>query len=294
MEKIIRVFPRRTSMTPTDTLAFIGAPPLWRPEVDRVDISCTFTWDVEEARRLQEAWAQYYPVVKLGGPAIKGSSGEFIPGMYLKEGATITSRGCPRRCPWCLVPEYEGAIRTLEIKPGWVVQDNNFLATPKQHQARVFAMLREQRRAVSFPGGLDARLLTGWAVVQLSTLKIKQVFLAADNKGSLPVLREAVGRLGFLSRRQLRCYVLIAYGGETIKEAERRLEAVWDIGCLPFAQLFQPADPYIDYPPEWKALARTWSRPAAMFALHKEERGSRLVADPPGVETVTETMRRWR
>jgi len=129
-------------------------------------------------------------------------------------------------------------------------------------------MLREQRRAISFPGGLDARLLTDWAVEQLSTLPIKELFLAADSKGAVPQLREAVDKLGSFKRRQLRCYVLIAYGGETIQEATRRLEAVWDIGCLPFAQLFQPPDHYIEYSRKWKVLARTWSRPAAMFAIH--------------------------
>jgi len=135
---IIRVFPRKTSMTPTDDYAFVGDPPLWRPEADEVYVSCTFTWDIEEAHRLQEAWAQHYPVVGLGGPAINGSHDDFVPGEYLKHGVTITSRGCPRRCPWCLVPDYEGDVRTLPIMPGWIVQDNNLLATPKRHQARVF------------------------------------------------------------------------------------------------------------------------------------------------------------
>ena len=269
MSQLIRVFPRKTSMTPNDAYAFVGDPPLWRPEADEVHVSVCFTWDIEEGHRLAEAWAQHYPVVRIGGPAIYGSRSDFVPGMYLRRGVTITSRGCNRKCPWCFVPTKEGPLCTLPIMPGWIVQDNNLLATPQEHQAQVYAMLRAQGRRVSFPGGLDTRLLTEWAVAQLRTLKIKEVFLAADSKGALSQLREAVGKLGFLSRRQLRCYVLIAYNGETIEEATERLETVWDIGCLPFAQLFQPPDRYIAYPHEWKALARTWSRPASMFASHK-------------------------
>jgi len=273
---IIRVFPKRTSMTPTDDMVYIGDPPLWRREADEVHVSCTFTWNIDEACRLQEAWAEYYPVVKLGGPAINGSHGDFVPGMYLKQGVTITSRGCPRQCPWCLVPDREGKIRTLPIQPGHIVQDNNLLATPQDHQVAVFHMLREQGRAVSFPGGLDTRLLTTEVAMMLNTVKIKELFLAADSTGALLQLRDAVWKLSFLKRRQLRCYVLIAYGGETIEQATARLEAVWEIGCLPFAQLFQPPDHYIDYPKEWKALARTWSRPAAMFAMHKEGRNGQV------------------
>lgn len=255
-------------MTPTDAMAFVGDPPLWRPEADEVHVSCAFTWDIEEAERLREAWALYYPVVRLGGPAINGSNGEFTPGMYVKRGVTFTSRGCNRRCPWCLVPEYEGKLRTLNIKPGWIVQDNNLLATPQKHQEQVFAMLGAQGRAVSFPGGLDTRLVTDWTAEQLSALRIKEVFLAADTEGALPALRQAVSRLSFLKRRQLRCYVLIGFGEELLWEAARRLKAVWGAGCLPFAQLYQPPHRWIEYPYRWRALARTWSRPAAMFAIH--------------------------
>lgn len=270
MMRVIRVFPRKTSMTPTDSYAFVGDPPLWMPEADLVHVSVTFTWDKEEGHRLAEAWGHFYPI-RLGGPAFGDSNGDFAPGIYLKPGVTITSRGCPRKCPWCLVPEYEGQLRTLPIQPGWIIQDNNLLATSKEHQTEVFAMLRSQKRAVSFPGGLDARLVTDWTIEQLQTLKIRQAFFAADSKGAISTIRKLRGRLDFLTRRQLRCYVLIAYGDETCQEAVERLEAVWNAGFLPFAQLYQPPEQWIDYTPKWKALARTWSRPAAMFAMHKGE-----------------------
>ncbi len=268
MSNIIRVFPRKANMTPMDDLVFIGDPPLFRPEGE-VHVSCTFTWDVEESYRLQEAWSLYYGSVKIGGPAISGSRGEFIPGMYVKEGVVITHRGCNRKCPWCLVPSMEGGIRLLDIKPGRIVQDNNLLACPREHQSRVFEMLRQQKKRVSFPGGLDVRLIDDWVAEQLKALKIEQVFLAADTEGVLGKLEEAVKKLSFLNRRQLRCYVLIAFNGEAIHQAVKRLETVWKIGCLPFAQLYQPPDRYIQYPYPWKQLARTWSRPAAMFSLHK-------------------------
>jgi len=168
------------------------------------------------------------------------------------------------------VPTYEGELTLLEIKPGWILQDNNLLATPHWHQAAVYEMLRTQSRKVSFPGGLDARLVDDWVADQLRTLRINQVFLAADTEAALGALETAVDKLRFLSRRQLRCYVLLAHGGETVAQAEERLEAVWEIGCLPFAQLYQPPDRYIDYSRPWKQLARTWSRPAAMAALHRK------------------------
>lgn len=271
MDEKIRVFPRKTAMTPTDAYAFIGDPPLWRPPAEEVHVSVTFTWDIEEGYRLAEAWAKYYPIVRIGGPAIDGSgrNGAFVPGMYIKHGVTFTTRGCPNHCPWCLAWRWEGKLRCLAIMPGWIVQDNNLLAAPRDHQEAVFDMLRAQKRAVSFPGGLDARLVDRWIADQLQRLRIKEVFLAADTKAALERLREAVEKLDFLKRHQLRCYVLIGFGGETILEAAERLETVWQIGCLPFAQLYQPPDHFIHYPKPWRDLARTWMRPAAMAALHR-------------------------
>lgn len=266
---ILRVFPKRTSMTPTDPLAVIGGPygnNINLKEIDEIHISITFTWDIKKGYSLKEDWEQVHDNVLLGGPAIDGEGGEFTPGMYVKEGITFTSRGCIRKCPWCLV---KGPLKLLEIKSGYNIQDNNFLATGREHMAKVFEMLKGQRKYAIFGGGLDTRLIDDWVIEQLRDLKIKQLFLAADTKGALDPLARMVKDLSFLPRYKLRCYVLIAYGDETIKEAEKRLESVWDIGCLPFAQLFQPSDHFIEYSKEWKRFARTWSRPAAMAAIHK-------------------------
>jgi hypothetical protein len=114
--KIARVFPRRTSATPDDGLAFVGDPPLFRPEADEVHVSCCFTWDRPEAERLARAWANCGYKVRVGGPAYDAPAGDFAPGVYVKTGMTITSRGCIRRCPFCLVPKREGKLRTLPIR----------------------------------------------------------------------------------------------------------------------------------------------------------------------------------
>lgn len=271
MNGVVRVFPRKTSMTPTDPYTFVGNPPLWRPWPAMVHVSVTFTWDIEEGKRLQDAWAQYYPIVKLGGPAFNngGFIDHFMVGMYIKCGVTFTSRGCDNDCPWCLVPQAEGRLRTIPIMPGHIVQDNNLLQCPSRHRWAVFQMLNSQRRAASFPGGLDAGLVTDQVADELRGLRIHQVFLAADTEGMLRPLAKAINRLSFLPRQKLRCYVLLAYGDETLTQAEARLRRVWELGAMPFAQLYQPPDRRINYSREWKALTRTWSRPAAMKALMK-------------------------
>jgi len=112
--RIIRVFPRRTGWTPIDDYAFVGYPPMMRPEADEVHISVAFTWDIEKADRLKLAWGQYYPVVKVGGPAYSSLCDGFTPGMYISHGVTFTSRGCNNRCGYCLAWQREGRIREME------------------------------------------------------------------------------------------------------------------------------------------------------------------------------------
>jgi hypothetical protein len=265
------VFARKTSYTPQDELVLLPTPPLeyFRPRADEVHISVTFTWDIERGQQLAEAWKEYYPVVKIGGPAMNTSPDGFTPGMYVKHGVTFTSRGCNHQCPWCLVRQCEGKLQEIvDFAPGHIVQDNNLLQTSKQHQDRVFAMLRSQGRKVYLKGGLESTLIDDRVASELQTLNIGQIFLAADTKASLKPLEKALGKLKPLDRRQKMVYVLMAYGDETTDEAIERLEAVWQLGGLPFAQLYQPANEWIKYPREWLDLAREWSRPAIMFAKY--------------------------
>lgn len=269
MDRIIRVFPRRTSMTPDDSYVFIGEPPMDRPQANEVHVSCAFTWDKEKAERLKLAWGQYYPIVKIGGCAYDDSCNGFNPGLYIRQGIIFTSRGCNNQCPWCEVWKREGKLRELDvIYQGNVIQDNNLLQCNKVHIQKVFQMLLDQH-AIEFSGGLDSRLITDAIADDLRSLRIRQLFLACDTKEATRPLRKAVNRLG-LSRSKLRCYVLLKFNpNETISEAIERLELVWEAGCIPFAQLYQPIDEWIEYPSEWKRLARIWGRPAATKAIHR-------------------------
>ena len=273
--KLIRVFPRRTSHTPKDGFAFVGDPPLFRPragEVDEVHISVAFTWDLKEAGRLERAWGSLYPVVRSGGPAFGHETGVngFKPGRYIKEGVTFTTRGCNRRCPWCLVPSREGKLVEIPGYPhGHIIQDNNFLQASQEHQAGVFEMLRSQKKPAEFAGGIDCRLVNPWFAEQLQTIRVGQVFLAADTKLAIKHLQRAREILKDLPRYKLRAYTLIGFGNDTIEKATKRLERVWDLGVIPHAQLYQPDDGWIDYSREWRLLSRMWSRPAIMAAMHK-------------------------
>ena len=255
--KIARVFPSRTSMTPTDQDAYFTEPKLNTPMYDEVHISCQFTWDIQKAQDLAIQWRRHGKV-RIGGVAIDGESDQpFMAGMYLKNGVTITSRGCPNKCSFCMVRK--GLIEFEDFPEGNIIQDNNILACSDRHWQLVMSMLKKQR-GIEFKGGLEKYRITTKIAEDLRGLSIKTLWLACDQTNGIEPLRKAVNILlkaGF-TRSHLYCYVLI---GDNAKENIRRLREVWKIGCMPFAQLFKNKENSIEYPRSWRRFARRWSKP---------------------------------
>ncbi len=267
---MIRVFPRKTKWTPDDELAFIGHVPLFHPKEDMpVRVSVTFTQDIPEAQRLYKDWSQHYTNVQIGGPALGDPGGQFTPRLFIKEGVTITSRGCIRACPWCHVPEREGRVREYKVEPGHIIQDNNLLACSMGHIHRVFAMLKDQSRAAIFSGGLDTRLLVEGHIALLKSIRIKEMWFASDTLQSLDDLARASVLLKDFPLYKKRCYVLMGYENEPVEVARNRVESVLDMGFMPFAQFYQGGGAQ-EKTPEWAELIRKWSRPAAYMSKNKE------------------------
>jgi hypothetical protein len=270
--KIIRVFPRRTKATPTDDLAVVGRFPELFDSADEIHISVTFTWDLPQAEALAKQW-RYVAPVKIGGPATGERSEAFTPGMYIRNGYTITSRGCPNKCWFCSVPKREGNIRELPIQDGWNVLDDNLLACSDHHIKSVFAMLKKQNQKPEFTGGLEAKLLKPWHAEALRALKLKQLFFAYDTPDDLEPLRQAGQTLlaaGFKahpSSHALRCYVLCGWPKDKMPDAERRIMQAMDAGFTPMAMLYRDAKGQTDK--EWRKFQRCWARPGIIYAKAK-------------------------
>ncbi len=267
----IRVFPMRTNWTPSDDAVFIGSPPTLSDRFAALDrsspvmVSVVFDWHKQRAEQVAADWRMSgFSDVRVGGPAYDDAGGEFTPGMFLKDGCTITSRGCPKKCGWCSVPKREGAIRELTIKPGYIVQDNNLLACSEKHLRAVFEMLKQQGRAISFNGGLDKHFLKEWHRELFDSIPIGEMWFACDVASDLPQMDRVARIFAGYSPDKLRCYTMVGYDDETPEDADRRCAAVHALGFKPFCQLYQPiGGPLRTYNAEWRRVHRLWARPAA-------------------------------
>ncbi|KKM07016.1 hypothetical protein LCGC14_1738190 [marine sediment metagenome] len=130
----------------------------------------------------------------------------------------FTTRGCIRRCPFCVVPEKEGEIRVEgDLLDLWdsqsrliTVMDNNILALPDQ-----FALVCEQAAAnkvrVDFNQGLDHRLLTPELVAIMKRTSHVEYRMAFDHPRFTGSVENALTMLREGGINRCNWYVLVGY-----------------------------------------------------------------------------------
>jgi hypothetical protein len=124
-------------------------------------------------------------------------------------------------------------------------------------------MLRGQKRRIYFNGGLDKHFLKDWHRELFDSISIGELWFACDVTSDLPWLERAAKILDGIPLRKRRCYTMIGYDDETLADAERRIERVFELDFMPFCQLYRNDEDPREYSDEWRALRRKWSRPAA-------------------------------
>ncbi|MDD5013696.1 MAG: hypothetical protein PHW73_01165 [Atribacterota bacterium] len=223
--------------------------------------SVAFTWDLMRAEKLYKAWNCVAPT-KIGGPAI-GAGENFEPGIYLKSGYVITSRGCNNNCWFCSVPKREGSIRELPITQGWKVTDDNLLACTESHIQKVFNMLKSQPSKPEITGGLEAKLLTLKRAHELKELNPKTIFFAYDTPDDLQPLIQAgeyLRQAGFRKKdHNIRAYILVGYPQDTFGNALVRIKQTWEAGFFLMAMLYR--NDKGEFKREWKRFQREWANP---------------------------------
>jgi len=179
------------------------------------------------------------------------------------------TRGCIRKCPWCIVPRKEGNIRAYrswqEIKRpdsrDIVFMDNNVLAS-NWGLAQIHDMIGHNVR-VDFNQGLDARLITDDVAEALAGLKwIRFIRMSCDTDAMLSVVLEAVERLRRRGVKPYRVFVYLLV--QDVESAERRALALRDAGVEVFAQPYRDFVSNSEPAKELKALAR-WVNHKAIF-----------------------------
>jgi hypothetical protein len=156
------------------------------------------------------------------------------------------SRGCNYNHPYCVVPEKEGRIVSVEPKnlnPNGKyikVQDNNFFQNPEWRNA--INRLLEYDQPVVFEG-IDIRKLDEEMCNALLSVKRKgYIHFAWDNprEDMIPHIKRV---LQWIKPHKFMCYVLIGYWS-TPEEDLMRIEALRRFKIDPFVMPMNKEDPY--------------------------------------------------
>lgn len=177
------------------------------------------------------------------------------------------TRGCPNRCPWCVVPKMDGnEIRHVaDLSDFWDGQkvvrllDDNIMA-----DADEFCRDCEQLSGAGVHviwEALDARLVNDQTASALATVKhFKRIHFAWDSHAqdeAVPRCIETLKRHG-LKPWRLMFYVLVGFNTDRGYDLHR-VYTLRDMGANPFVMPFDKSDPY------QRDLAR-WCNNKVIFA----------------------------
>lgn len=147
----------------------------------------------------------------------------------------FTTRGCIRKCAFCIVWRKEGMIKPvadiyefLDRKyRDIILLDNNILASPKHFFTVTEQIINEDLR-VDFNQGCDIRLMTDKFAKRLSELSRKDLRFAFDSVATEPQVRKGSKLLNKYGVGGCMFYILVGFD-TTIEEDLHRVKVLTDL-----------------------------------------------------------------
>lgn len=153
------------------------------------------------------------------------------------------SRGCIRRCPFCLVHDKEGKIHPVEpvqLNPNgeWIeVLDNNFFANPDWKSAIDYLIKAGQKVNLH---GVDIRIMNEEQAYWLNKLRLRRNIHIAWDLPALDLTDKLREVTRYIKPYKIMCYVLVGFNS-TIEQDMYRIETLRSFGIKPYVM------PYRDF-----------------------------------------------
>lgn len=163
-----------------------------------------------------------------------------------KEAYGFLTRGCPRKCKFCIVSEKEGCIskKVADLNRFWngekeiKLLDPNILAC-KDH-LELLDQLIKSKANIDITQGLDCRLLTDDNTEKIKKLKLKMLHFAWDNEKDSDLIIKKLEKFKKdteIEMRKTRCYVLVNFD-TTFKFDLERVEILKKLDYDPYVMIY--------------------------------------------------------
>lgn len=160
----------------------------------------------------------------------------------------FTTRGCFRKCPFCVNKKYDQVRKHSPIeefldksRPYIYLWDDNFLAYPDWEQ--VLDSLESIGKPFQFRQGLDLRLMTDQKAKRFSNTHYKGDFIFAfDNLKDKKIIVENIQLWKRYSSNICKFYILCAYESQDEKDIENtfeRIHILMKYGSLPYIMRYE-------------------------------------------------------
>lgn len=196
------------------------------------------------------------------------------------------TRGCPNKCPWCVVPKKEGAIRpymdideiAIEGRKKVVLMDNNILAAGDYAVEQMTKIIAKGYR-VDFNQALDARRINDTFAKLLAKIKWidRRIRFGCDTTAQIADCEKAIEMINAYGYKgEYFLYTMIG-GKNDFDECYNRLNHWWRRnrenrakhlpGVYPYVQPYR--DPYSrnHVIPQWQKDMAQWVNKHQIFQL---------------------------
>lgn len=167
---------------------------------------------------------------------------------YLDYSIGFTTRGCFRKCPFCVNRKYDHAFKHSPVnefldksRKGIYLWDDNFLAYP--NWSEILDTLESTGKHFQFKQGLDIRLMTEEKAQRLSNVKYKGDYIFAfDNLNDAPLIEQKLTLWRNHCSKSTKLYVFCGFKSQDINDIVtvfERIKILFKYQCLPYIMRYK-------------------------------------------------------
>lgn len=167
---------------------------------------------------------------------------------YLDYSIGFTTRGCFRKCSFCVNKKYSHVFRASpvsefldESRPAIYLWDDNFMASPDFNE--ILDELIATGKPFQFRQGLDIRLMTDEKAERLSKVRYHGDYIFAfDHIKDKELISRKLEIWRTHSKKSTKLYVLTGYDSQDevdIENTFERIKILMEHGCLPYIMRYE-------------------------------------------------------